>query len=52
VYIDQIFRGARPSELPIDQQTKFRLVINQRTAKAIGLAIPQAVLLRADEVIT
>lgn len=49
--IDQVFKGARPSELPIDQQTKFRLVINQRTAKAIGLAIPRSMLLRADEVI-
>jgi putative tryptophan/tyrosine transport system substrate-binding protein len=49
--IDQIFKGARPSEMPIDQQTKFRLVINQRTAKAIGLTIPRSMLLRADEVI-
>lgn len=51
LYVEQIFKGARPSELPIDQQTKFRLVINQRTAKAIGLTIPRPMLLRADEVI-
>ncbi|MBK9115026.1 MAG: ABC transporter substrate-binding protein [Betaproteobacteria bacterium] len=50
--VDQIFKGARVSMLPIDQQTKFRLVINQRTAKAIGLAIPRPIMLRADEVIT
>jgi len=49
--IDQIFKGVRPSGLPFDQQTKGRLVINQRTAKAIGLAIPRYVLLRADEVV-
>jgi len=49
--IDRIFKGVRPSELPFDQQTKGRLVINQRTATAIGLAIPRSVLLRADKVV-
>jgi putative ABC transport system substrate-binding protein len=50
-YVGQVFRGAKPSDMPIEQPSKFRLVINLRTAKAMGLAIPQAVLLRADEVI-
>ena len=49
--IDRFFNGECPSELPFDQQTKGRLVINQRTAKAIGLAIPRSPLLRADEVV-
>ena len=51
-FVDRVLKGAKPSELPVEQVSRFKLAINLKTAKALGITFPESILFRADEVIT